>query len=52
VGDSEEDNDVDLVEDGGESDSYDDTAQPKQLRQTTLMELFYPLRAPNATNYR
>jgi hypothetical protein len=43
VGDSEEDNDVDLVEDRGESDFYNNTAQPKQLRQTTLIELFYLL---------
>jgi hypothetical protein len=52
VGDSEEEDSVDSVEDRDESDSQDDTAQPKQLRQTTLIELFHPLRALDATNYR
>jgi hypothetical protein len=52
VGDSEEEDSVDLVEDRDKSNSQDNTAQPKQLRQTTLIELFYPLRALDATNYR
>jgi hypothetical protein len=52
VGDSEEEDSVDSVEDRDKSNSQDNTAQPKQLRQTTLIELFHPLQALDAINYR